>query len=207
MAWNVLVVEDQSMPRQLFQMLIDASDNYHVLYSVESAAYAPIYCDKYMIDLVIMDIIMKDGSNGLEAAQRIRKSHPNIKIILVTSMPEVSYLSRAREIGVNSFWYKETNTEGILDIMDKTMQGESVYPEKSPLVQLGKARSDELTNKEIEVLRLMTKGMSNAEIAEALFVEITTVKTHIKHLLAKTGFSNRTELAIQARISGIVIGE
>ena len=101
----------------------------------------------------------------------------------------------------------ETNTEGILDIMDKTMQGESVYPEKSPLVQLGKARSDELTNKEIEVLRLMTKGMSNAEIAEALFVEITTVKTHIKHLLAKTGFSNRTELAIQARISGIVIGE
>jgi len=207
MATNVLIVEDQSMPRQLFEMLIESSSSYHVLYSIESAAFAPVYCDKYPIELVIMDVIMKDGSNGLEAAQKIKTAHPDIKIIIVTSMPEVSFIARAKEIGVNSFWYKEANTDTILEIMDRTMNGENVFPEKSPTVRLGNINSDELTNKEIEVLRYMTKGLSNQEIAERLFVEITTIKTHIKHMLQKTGFSNRTELAIQARIAGIVIGE
>ncbi len=202
---KVLVVEDQAMPRQLFEMLISDREEYELLYSIESASVANIYCDRYDIDLIVMDVVMGDGSNGLDAAERIKASHPDIKIIIVTSMPEVSYIEKAKAIGVDSFWYKAGDTRDILDIMDKTMAGQHVYPDSTPVVDLGSITSDKLTSAEISVLRELTKGGSNKEIADALSISETTVRSHISNMLAKTGFANRTELAIKARVEGLVV--
>ena len=91
--------------------------------------------------------------------------------------------------------------------MDRTLAGESIYPNKTPEVTLGLAKSTELTPREIEVLRLLTTGAGNEEIAEKLHISQNTVKTHIKHLLEKTGFSSRTQLAIQSRITGFAIDD
>lgn len=85
------------------------------------------------------------------------------------------------------------------------MAGESIYPLETPRVKLGMIDSTELTPREIQVLRLLTTGVGNDEIAESLGISLNTVKTHIKHLLDKTGFTSRTQLAIQARITGFVI--
>ena len=148
---------------------------------------------------------MNDGSNGLDAAARIKKNSPETKIIAVTSMPEYSWMKRAREIGIESFWYKEASEATILDVMDRTMAGESVYPDGTPEVQLEHARSTEFTERELEVLRFMTTGVPNAVIAEKLGIAENTVKNHIRHMMEKTGCKNRTELAIQARVSGVVI--
>ena len=202
---KVLVVEDQAMPRQLFEMLISDREEYELLYSIESASVANIYCDRYDIDLIVMDVVMGDGSNGLDAAERIKASHPDIKIIIVTSMPEVSYIEKAKAIGVDSFWYKAGDTRDILDIMDKTMAGQHVYPDSTPVVDLGSITSDKLTSAEISVLRELTKGGSNKEIADALSISETTVRSHISNMLAETGFANRTELAIKARVEGLVV--
>ncbi len=207
MAYSVLIADDQSMARQLFEMFVKSSENYRLVYSLESASVAHIYCSRFPIDLVLMDVVMSDGVSGLEAAKRIKKVSPKTKIIIVTSMPEVSYIRRAKEIGVESFWYKEASREPILSVMDRTMAGESVYPDSAPVLTLGNARSVEFTPKELEVLREMTMGLTNNAIAEKLFIDVTTVKSHVTHMLQKTGFQNRTELAIQARVSGLVIGE
>ena len=207
MAYSVLIADDQSMARQLFEMFVKSSENYKLVYSLESASVAHIYCSRFPIDLVLMDVVMADGVSGLEAARRIKKVSPKTKIIIVTSMPEVSYIKRAREIGVESFWYKEASREPILSVMDRTMAGESVYPDSAPVLTLGNAKSVEFTPKELEVLREMTMGLTNSAIAEKLFIDVTTVKSHVTHMLQKTGFQNRTELAIQARVSGLVIGE
>ena len=207
MAYSVLIADDQSMARQLFEMFVKSSEKYRLVYSLESASVAHIYCSRFPIDLVLMDVVMADGVSGLEAAKRIKKVSPKTKIIIVTSMPEVSYIKRAREIGVESFWYKEASREPILSVMDRTMAGESVYPDSAPVLTLGNAKSVEFTPKELEVLREMTMGLTNSAIAEKLFIDVTTVKSHVTHMLQKTGFQNRTELAIQARVSGLVIGE
>lgn len=207
MAYSVLIADDQSMARQLFEMFVKSSEKYRLVHSLESASVAHIYCSRFPIDLVLMDVVMADGVSGLEAAKRIKKVSPKTKIIIVTSMPEVSYIKRAREIGVESFWYKEASREPILSVMDRTMAGESVYPDSAPVLTLGNARSVEFTPKELEVLREMTMGLTNSAIAEKLFIDVTTVKSHVTHMLQKTGFQNRTELAIQARVSGLVIGE
>ena len=205
MTYQIMIVDDQFVSRELFKLYIDQSPQYEVVYSIDSAMFADTYVLKNHIDLIIMDILMQDGSNGLDAAEKIKKLRPDIKIVAVTSMPEVSWMDRAKKIGIESFWYKEVSEKTILEILDRTLAGESIYPDETPEVMLGLAKSTELTPREIEVLRLLTTGAGNEEIAEKLHISQNTVKTHIKHLLEKTGFSSRTQLAIQSRITGFVI--
>ena len=202
---KVMIVDDQFIARKLFEMYLESSEKYEMVYSVETAAFADTFVLKNKIDLVLMDILMMDGSNGLDAAARIKKNCPNIKIIAVTSMPETSWLDKAKEIGIESFWYKEASKETILEVMDRTMAGESVYPDCTPKVRIGLANSTEFTDRELEVLRIMTTGAANASIAEELDISETTVKNHIRHMIEKTGCKSRTELAIEARVSGVVI--
>ncbi len=205
MSYKIMIVDDQSVSRQMFELYIDRSPNYEVIYSLDTAMFADTYILKAKPDLIIMDILMQDTSNGLEAAEKIKKIHPQIKIIAVTSMPEVSWMEKAKAIGIESFWYKEASEESILNIIERTLAGESIYPEETPVVQLGLAKSTEFTPKEIQVLRLLTTGAVNEEIAEKMAISSNTVKTHIQHLMQKTGFKSRTQLAIQARLSGLVI--
>ena len=89
--------------------------------------------------------------------------------------------------------------------MDRTMAGEFVYPDHPPTVHLGLSSNTEFTTRELEVLRVMTKGLSNSAIAQKLGISENTVKVHIQHMLDKTGYKNRTELAIEARVSGVAI--
>lgn len=205
MPWNVMIVDDQLMSRRLFELYVEASPDYRLVRSIDSAIAADIYCKSDRIDLILMDVVMAEGMDGLEAAARVKRLSPETKIIIVTSMPEVSYLRRARQIGVESFWYKELSREPILQIMDRTMAGESVYPDASPTVELGRARSTDLTERELDVLREMTTGSTNAEIAAKLGISAITVRNHIQSLMMKTGFRSRTALAVNARVTGLVI--
>ena len=203
--WNVLIVDDQNTSRHLIEMVVESSDRYSVLKTIPLAKMADIYALTLPVDLIIMDIVMAEGPSGLEAAEKIKKSKPQVKILLVTSMPEVSFMERAREIGVDSFWYKEIEEQPLLNVMDRTMAGEQVYPDSPPSVKLGLADSSEFTDRELEVLRILTTGCPDQEIAARLNISFSTVRTHINHMLDKTGFETRTELAIHARLSGIVI--
>lgn len=205
MTYKIMIVDDQFVSREMFKLYIDQCPNYEVVYCIDTAMFADTYVLKDDLDLIIMDILMEDGSNGLDSAEKIKKLKPNIKIIAVTSMPEISWMDRAKKIGIDSFWYKEVSEKTILEIIERTLAGESIYPEETPEVKLGLTKSTELTPREIQVLRLLTTGVGNDEIAERLNISQNTVKTHIKHLLDKTGFNTRTQLAIQARITGFVI--
>lgn len=201
---KVLIVEDDPMARQLFTMFVNNSTNYQLVAQINNADMADIYCSKGGIDLIIMDIRTSMHASGLEASKRIKKKYPKIKIIIVTSMPEASYLKRASDIGVEAFWYKEVTEENFIDVMDRVVNGEIIFPDSSPIITLGNATSNELTSRELEVLKEIIKGSSNLEISQKLFVTERTVKAHIQNLLDKTGFKNRTELAVEASNSGIV---
>lgn len=205
MTYKIMIVDDQFVSRELFKLYIEQSGEYEVLYCIDTAMFADTYALKAPLDLVIMYILMNDGSNGLDAAKKIKKLKPDLKIIAVTSMPEVSWMERARKIGIESFWYKDVSEETLMDIVARTLKGESIYPDNTPVVTLGLAKSSDFTPKEIEVLRLLTTGAGNDEIAVKLDISQNTVKTHVKHLLEKTGFKTRTQLAIQSRVTGFVI--
>jgi len=114
MPYRVMIVDDQTISRQLFESFVTSSDNYQLVISIDNASEADAYPAKFAIDLILMDIVMKSGSSGLDAAARIKKNYPHIKIILVTSMPEADFMRRAKEIGVESFWYKEVQQAPLL---------------------------------------------------------------------------------------------
>ena len=202
---NVMIVEDDPMAQKLLEIFVAGNSSYQVVHTIESAAIAEFYCMTNQIDLILMDVCTAMNVSGLEAAEKIKARFPHIKIIIITSQPECSFIDRARSAGVESFWYKTASAEDILTVMDRTMAGERIYPDSTPSLKLGNVLSEKFTEREIEVLRLVVAGETDAAIAEKLFLSLRTVKQHIQSMRDKTGFRNRTELAVRARESGLVI--
>ena len=205
--WNVVVVDDFRLSRSFFELYVESAAGYRLLRSFARAEDAAEYCRTAPADLVILDVLMRSGADGLTAAARIKKERPDIRIILTTSMAEAAWEERARVIGAESFWYKEYSAESLLDVMDRTMAGQFVYPSDPPRIRFGQTTRSALTPRELDVLRELTASRTNEEIAEALGLSVNTVRTHIQNMLGKTWFSNRLELAINAKASGIVVSD
>ena len=207
MAWKTVIAEDFKMIRQVFEDTVREAENYELSASFPTAVQAMDWCEKHPVDLVLMDVLIPGSMNGLDAARHIKKVSPKTKIIVVTSMPELSYEKQAREIGVESFWQKEVQEQSLLEIMNRTMAGESIYPGYQPKIMVGEAFSTEFTEREIDILKELVTGASNAEIAEKLGLKEPTVKMHVKNMLQKTGYRSRLELAVKVRHVGLIIGD
>ena len=108
---------------------------------------------------------------------------------------------------MDSFWYKSSKAEEIITVIEKTFAGENVYPDTTPTLVFGDALSVDLSDRELEVLRELVAGETDADIAEHLFMSVRTVKSHITNMKNKTGFKNRTELAVRARECGLIIND
>ena len=201
---NTIIVEDNKYIQQHFSNLIADDERFHLADVVSDAFEAEKLCYKG-IDLVLMDVCTAGNKDGIEAAAEIKAEFPDIKIIIVTSMVEVGYLKRAREAKADSFWYKDISPETLIDVIEKTMAGEHIFPDKTPSVKLGLADSSELTAKEIEVLRLVCDGLEYSEIAERMHISQRTVKFHISNILSKTGYANKTRLAIAVTNKNFII--
>ena len=205
MAYKVLICEDQVITQELFKIYIDSSEKFEHILSISNASLALSVCKNNKVDLILMDVITELHHSGLDAAKEIKQQFPDIKIIIVTSMPEYSWLSRARSIGVDSFWYKDGQKDTILDVMERTMNGEHIYPDETPIINIGNTTNHEFTERELDILKELTTGDTNTEIAKRLFISVATVKSHIQNNMEKTGFKTRTELVSEARGLGIVI--
>ena len=204
---RVLVVDDQNISRGFFEMYVRASVNYELAAGLRTAQEAVRYVDENKVDLLILDVMMQDGIDGLTAAEMIKQKHPEVKIILTTSTSETSWEQKAKDAGIESFWYKEYDEHGLLEIMERTLNGESIYPADEPNVPFGKITRADLTDREIEILRELTASRTNEEIAESLVISVNTVKRHIQNIMEKTGFESRLELAMNAKSIGLVVNE
>ncbi len=205
--YKVIIAEDFRMIREIFESTVERAEGYELAASFPTAVQAVEYIEQNDVDLVLMDVLIPGSMSGLDAAARIKDIKPEVKIIVVTSMPELSYEKKAKETGVEGFWQNEVQEQPILEVMDRVMAGEIVYPSKQIEVPIGNALSTELTDREIDVLKELVTGASNKEIAQKLCMGESTVKLHITNMLQKSGFRSRLELALMARHYGIAIGE
>ena len=204
---RVVVADDQNISRGFLEMYVRAAIRYQLLAGLRSAKEAVAYVDEHETDLLILDIVMQNGMDGLTAAGEIKRKHPEVKIILTTSASETSWEEKAREAGIENFWYKEYDSHSLIEIMDRTMAGESVYPEDAPKPPFGSVTRADLTERELDVLRELTGSLTNEEIAERLNISPNTVKRHIQNIMEKTGFESRLDLAMNAKALGIVVHE
>lgn len=205
--YRVVVVDDYRISRTFFEMMVQSDERYALANSFSNAQDAVAYCSENPVDLVIMDVMMRMGIDGLTAAGQIKAQNPDIRIILATSTAESAWEDMAREIGVESFWYKEYSDESLIKVMNRTVAGEKVYPKKPVDIELGSVMRVSLTERDLEVLRELTLGYTNEVIAERLNISVNTVRAHIQNMLNKTGFKNRLALAVNAASLGIVVSD
>ena len=194
---RVMIVEDSRIAREALESRLQGAGRYALAASLENAANAEIACMRGGIDLVLMDVCTADGESGLEAAARIKKHHPQIRILIMTSMPEHSFLQKARACGCDGFWYKEYGDADLLEVCDRIMAGERVYPAQTPAIPVGCTDSRQLTSRELEIVRQLALGCRYEESGRTLGISTNTVKYHVKNLLQKTGFPNALQLVAE----------
>ncbi len=112
---SVLIVEDQRMPRENMEHLVEDSGRYRRVASLSTAEMALAQCARHTVDLVLMDVCTKGSRDGIDVAAEIKARYPETKVIIITSMVEESYLKRAKAAGAESFWYKDVSPESLLE--------------------------------------------------------------------------------------------
>jgi two-component system vancomycin resistance associated response regulator VraR len=152
-----------------------------------------------------MDVCTARDENGIEACAVIKKKFPNIKIIIVTSMAEHTFIEKAKAAKADSFWYKDASRGELLTVMDQTMAGEHIYPDKTPEVKLGLTTSYELTQSELDVLRALMQSTSDEDAAKMLGCTKANVRWHLSKVLEKTGYRTRMELLIAVASKNLII--
>lgn len=199
---KVLIVDDhESMCDSLFHALT-SRDDFIVVGSLKNASHAELYCIKLKPDLVLMDVCTEGGSSGLDATKMIKEKHPHIKVIVMSGFDEITYAPRAKESGADAFIYKSKSLDYFVEVAKGVMEGNNFFPE--PKIILTSMGETPLTEREMEVLRLMCKHMTNKEIADELFISEHTVKYHKSNMLAKTGFKKALDLAFHMISNGLI---
>lgn len=207
-AARVVIVDDEMISRGYMELFIKPSIKYEIAASLPFARDALEWCGKNELpDLIIMDVMMADGPDGLTAAAEIKKKYPQVKVIIATSMADMDWLEKAKAAGIESFWFKTYSDLPLLEVMDRTMAGETVYPEKAPGINLGRLPVSNLTRQQRSILRLLTEGRSNREIAEQLYLSPNTVKDYLDDLMDLADIHSRTALAAQASRLGVAVSE
>lgn len=195
---NVLIVEDNKYMLEFFEEMFRGSDRFFLAGTLRDAEQTAYFCRANRVDLILMDVQTLHGHSGLDAAEQIRQQFPSIKIVVVTSLADAGVLKKARQVGVDSLWYKDHGEDEIMDVVERTLSGEHIFPDREPNVEIGDAWSDELSETQKNILRLYIRGNSYSAIGKQLFLEEATVKYHMNQMIQKCGFRTKQELIAAA---------
>jgi DNA-binding NarL/FixJ family response regulator len=213
---RVLLVDDQQLIRMGFRLIIDDTEDMTVVGESEDGASAVEQAAALQPDVILLDIRMPNV-DGLEANRRILAANPDARIIVVTTFDLDQYAYTALRDGASGFLLKDTPVDELLGAIRAVADGHAVVAPRITRLLLdafatqirpgdGPAATPppQLTHRELEVLRLVAAGMSNAEIAGALFVAEVTVKTHVSSILLKLQLRNRVAVVIYAHEHGLL---
>lgn len=200
---KLLFVDDHPVTLRFLENCFSDTARYEIVGSLTQAQIADLWCENKQPDAVFLDIQTREASiNGLEMARIIKGKFPAIKILMMTGFDEISYLPRAKAIGVHAFLLKSYTEDQFIKALDTVInEGKTVFPEENPKIPVTPGELP-LTDRETEVLRLICRDLSNREIADELFISESTVKRHVESLLRKTGKSGRAGLVAYAMSGG-----
>jgi DNA-binding NarL/FixJ family response regulator len=211
---RVLLVDDDDLMRAGLRSVLSSDDGIEVVGEAGDGRAALDEIRKLRPDLVLMDIRMPD-LDGISATREVLAAEPEIKVVVLTTFEEDDYIFEALSAGASGFLLKRTKPEELIAAIHTVADGDSLLSPSvtrrvidrmagQPAASLSGARLEALTPREREVLELVGRGLSNQEIAEAFFIEESTVKTHVKRILMKLGLRDRVQAVILAYETGVI---
>ena len=216
MSIGVLVVDDQSMVRAGFRMLLGGEPDIDVVAEASNGREAVDKAARFKPNVVLMDIRMPE-LDGLQATREILAANPAARILILTTFDLDEYIYEALRAGASGFVLKDDPPEQLIAAIRTVAAGDALLspsithsvisqfarlPQPAPPKEL-----EELTSRELEVFRLIARGLSNAEIGEQLFISDTTVKTHVTHVFQKLNLRDRVQAVVLAYQAGVVDAE
>jgi NarL family two-component system response regulator LiaR len=209
---TVLIVDDHAVVRKGVRAFLDAQSGLTVVGEAGSGEEAVAQAEEHAPDVVLMDLIMP-GIDGVEATRQVKKVSPRTQVIVLTSYHQDEHIFPAIRAGALSYLLKDAEPGQLADAVRKAAVGEAVlHPQVASRVvqELHGARQDTpnpfnaLSDRELEVLRLIADGLSNHDIAERLVISEKTVKSHVSNILSKLHLADRTQAAVFAWREGVV---
>jgi DNA-binding NarL/FixJ family response regulator len=209
--FRILIVDDHSHAREAIREILEEYDDFLIIGEAKNGEEALQLTKELIPDIILMDIQMPI-MDGLEATKRIKLQFPQVKIVMITVSDDITDLFNALKQGAQGYLLKSIQSEAWYDylrafaldevpmskeiafqILKEFLQNKTVTKEKTPL-----------SSRELEVLQLVAKGLSNREISETLFISEHTVKSHLKNILSKLHLDNRVQLAGYAFQQGLM---
>ena len=216
MSIRVLIADDQAMVRAGFRMILEMQNDMEVVGEAADGAETIVAVKKLKPDIVLMDIQMP-GIDGLEATRRIVEIHDDVltKVLILTTFERDDYISEALRAGACGFLLKNATPEDLVAGIRVVAEGNALLAPSvtrrviAKFVQRPQPRDysdhlNKLTTREIDVMKLIARGKTNAEIAQDLFIGEATVRTHVSNLLSKLDLRDRVQIVAFAYESGII---
>jgi NarL family two-component system response regulator LiaR len=209
---TILLVDDHEVVRRGVRAYLDALPEFAVLGEAESGAEAVRLAAEYVPDVILMDLVM-DGMDGVEATRRVKDVSPRSQIVVLTSYHQDEHIFPALRAGAISYILKDVKMEELATAIERAAKGEAtLHPRVASrlILEMHGAPQEkvnpftELTERELEVLKLIASGLTNSKIAEMLVISPNTVKGHVSNVLSKLHLADRTEAAVYAWKEGIV---
>jgi DNA-binding NarL/FixJ family response regulator len=209
---KVIICDDQAIVRDGLEMLLKLEPDIDVVGVAEDGAIAVEMVAQVIPDLVLMDLKMPI-MNGVEATRQIRAKYPDVKVLVLTTYDDEEWLFDAIQAGASGYLLKDTSRDEVVKAIrgtvggktyvDPSVAGKVLRQASSHQTQPATFITSKLTDKEIEILRLLSKGLNNAEISNRLCLSEGTVRNHVSAILAKLDVSDRTQAAIIAIQHGL----
>ncbi|GGB10368.1 response regulator protein VraR [Macrococcus hajekii] len=199
---RVLFVDDHEMVRIGISSFLSTQSDIEVVGAAGDGQEGVRQAQKLRPDVILMDMVM-EPMNGIEATTIIKSAMPEIKVIMLTSFINDREVYAALDAGVDSYILKTSSADRIAEVVRKTYAGETVFEAEVMTKMRNRLQQkaelyEMLTGREMEILLLIAKGMSNQEIADASHITIKTVKTHVSNILSKLEVQDRTQAVIYA---------
>ncbi|SFJ63926.1 two component transcriptional regulator, LuxR family [Halobacillus dabanensis] len=204
---RVVVIDDHDVVRKGVIAYLSTEEDLDIVGEASSGFEGAELVKKKKPDVVLMDLIMENGT-GIEATEIIMKTE-QCKIIILTSFYDDEKVFPALEAGAFSYMLKTSSADEIADAIRKAAKGENVIEPKVATKMMTRFRQEkkpheDLTRRELEVLKCVGEGMTNQEISDSLYIGVKTVKTHVSNVLSKLGVQDRTQAAVYAHRNGLL---
>ena len=210
---TIIIVDDHQLVRQGVRDFLETQSDLIVIGEAGTGDEAVRLAGQYVPDVILMDLVMPGGVDGVEATRQVKKVSPRTQVVVLTSYHEDEHIFPAIRAGALSYILKDISSTELAEVARKASQGEAVINPRVAARLVQEVRGSrgvtpnpftELTEREMEVLHLIANGLSNARIAEQLVISEKTVKGHVSNILGKLHLADRTQAAVYAWREGIV---